>query len=371
MMPTPSPQSTSQSQAQQSKTVLVSELKEQLIWACCRYQWMTVDDFLQWLAVVYGKPPTRNHVGKVVSSLAGGKDETPGQYMYKFAMHKTTSGNATRLFVPGTASREFLRQQGEKDRYLWNNPDIMKRYSYSFKYHNLTVTRLAICAALYFRDHPDYYLAETLLSYDMLRTPPRFSPSDPKTSFTVIPDLWLHIIADDGTEYPLWLEVDRGSESRNAFQRLLRARLLYFKSGQYQEYFGTRHVRLCYAITSSKPPDKDSRLNAMLKWAEEVLKKEELLAWAPFIRVTTIEYETLYENLPRLFAESVWYHPNNEESVMLFSPLTTQEPPHVQDSNPACLPTDHPSTQNASGHTDAGTMCQDVPPCESPPGLPV
>ena len=86
---------------QQSKAVMVSELKEQLIRACCRYQWLTVEDFWQWLRAVHGSSPTRNHVGKVVSGLAGGKDETPGHYLYKFALAKTTSGNATRVFVPG------------------------------------------------------------------------------------------------------------------------------------------------------------------------------------------------------------------------------------------------------------------------------
>jgi hypothetical protein len=355
---------------QRSKTVLVSELKEQLIRACCRYQWMTVEDFWQWLAAVHGSPPTRNHVGKVVSGLAGGGDEAPGHYLFKFALPKTTSGAATRVFVPGTASRELLRQQGGEDAFLWNNPDTMKRHSYSFVYHNLTATRLAIGAALHLREHPDYYLAETLMSYDMLRTPPRLSPSDPQTPLTVIPDLWLHIIAD-GTEYPLWIEVDRGSESRGAFQRLLRARLLYFKSNQYEEYFGTRHVRLCYAITSSKPPHEDDRLNAKLRWADDVLKKEKLLAWAPVIRVTTIKYETLYDHMPRLFTEPVWYQPDNSSPVVLFSPITTQETPHEQDSDPACRQTGHPSAQNASDHTDSDNMCQDVPQDEGPPGLSV
>ena len=84
----------SKSQPQQSKTVLVSELKELLIRACCRYQWMMVDDFWQYLAAVTDSPLTRNHVGKVVSSLAGGSDETPGQYLFKFALPKTTSGAA-------------------------------------------------------------------------------------------------------------------------------------------------------------------------------------------------------------------------------------------------------------------------------------
>jgi hypothetical protein len=240
----------------------------------------------------------------------------------------------------------------------------MQRHSYSYVYHNLAVSRLAICAALYFREHPEYYIAETLLSYDMLRTPPRLSPSDPTTARTVIPDLWLHIIADNGQEYPLWIEVDRGSESRSAFQRLLRARLLYIKSDQYHEYFGTREVRLCYTITSSNPPDKDSRLNAILEWAKDVLIKEGLAAWAGVIRVTTIEYETLYDRLPRLFAEPVWYQPDKSSPVLLFSPITRQETPREHDSN-------QPNTQNPPHHTDSGNTCRNPPPCESAPGVPV
>jgi hypothetical protein len=342
----------------------VSELEEQLIRACCRYQWMTVDDFRQYLAAAGGKPPTRNHVGKVVSSLAGGSDETPGHYLYKFALPKTTSGNATRIFVPGASCREFLRQTGEVNAFLLNNPATMQRYSYSFKVHNLTVSRLAIGAALHLREHKKYYLAETLLSYDMLRTPPRFSPSDPKTSFTVLPDLWLHIIADDGTEYPCWIEVDRGSETRATFQRLLRARLLYVKSDQYQEYFGTRHVRLCYGVTSSKPPHEDDRLNAMLKWAEEVLKKEELLAWAGVLRFTTIEYEKLYDQIHQLFSQDRWYRPDSSIPVTLFSPTTSQETPDDHDSP-------QPHAENASHDPDAGNTFSRLPQDENPPGFPV
>jgi hypothetical protein len=360
----------SKSQPQQSKTVLVSELKELLIRACCRYQWMMVDDFWQYLAAVTDSPLTRNHVGKVVSSLAGGSDETPGQYLFKFALPKTTSGAAPRVFVPGTASRELFRRQGEEDWFVWNKPDTMKRYSYSFMFHNLTATRLAIGAALHLRSHNDYYLAETLMSSDMLRRPPRLSPSAQDAPRTLIPDLWLHIIAGDGTEYPLWIEVDRGSESRSAFQRLFRTRLLYCKSEQYKEYFGTRHVRLCYAITSSKPPHEDGRVNAILLWADEVLEKEKLHALAPFIHVTTINYETLYDDMSRLFTESIWYQPN-KNAVMLLSPITTQETLHEKDSDPAGQQTGHPSAQNASDHEDSGNACQNLPPCETPPGFPV
>jgi hypothetical protein len=348
---------------QQSKAVVVSELKEQLIRACCRYQWLTVEDFWQWLRSVRGSCPTRNHVGKVVSSLAGGKDETPGHHLYKFALPKTTSGNATRVFVPGEASRGLLDQWADRGDTYWTYPARMQRYSYSYMYHNLTVSRLAIGAALNFLEHPESYIAETLLSYDMLRTPPRLSASDQQTALTVIPDLWLHIIANNG-EYPLWIEVDRGSESRSAFQRLLRARLFYIKSDQYHEYFGTRHVRLCYTITSSNPPDKDSRLNAILEWAKEVLTRESLAAWAGVIHVTTIEYETLYDHLPRLFAEPVWYQPYKSSPVLLFSPITTQDMPHEHDTH-------QPNTQNTPDHTDSGNTCQNPPPCESAPGVPV
>jgi hypothetical protein len=327
-------------QPQRSKTVLVSELKEQLIRACCRYQWMTVEDFWHWLAAVHGSPPSRNHVGKVVSGLA--KDD----YLHKFALAKTRAGNATNVFVPGVSCRTLLRQQGEEDAFFWNTPATMQGYSYSYVVHNLTATRLAIGAALHFRDHPEYYLAETRMSYAMLRTPPRLSPSDPQTPLTVIPDLWLHIIAD-GTEYPLWIEVDRGSESRSAFQRLLRARLLYCKSDQYEEYFGTRHVRLCYAITSSKPPHDDDRLNAMLKWADEVLKKENLLAWAGVLRFTTIEYEKLYDQINQLFSQDCWYRPYSSIPGTLFSPTTSQETPDDHDSP-------QPNAENAFHDLDSG-----------------
>jgi len=45
-----------------------------------------------------------------------------------------------------------------------------------------------------------------------------------------------------------------------------------------------------------------------------------LNAWAGIFRLTTVTYETLYEDAQALFAEPVWYRPDSPTPVPLFAP---------------------------------------------------
>src|SRR5215211_6783549 len=92
----------------QSQPVMLSDLQDKIIWACLRYQFMTVLD----IAMLLGFPPTLNHYRRVMAGLSGGtKDQVPGHFLFKFPLPKTRFGNATRVFVPGDASRALLHQR--------------------------------------------------------------------------------------------------------------------------------------------------------------------------------------------------------------------------------------------------------------------
>ena len=90
-----------------SEPVILSELEDRIVRACLRYQFTTVLDHYY----LHGCPPSLNQYRRVMAGLAGGKkDQLPGHFLYKYPLPKTRWGNATRVFVPGEASRALLTQ---------------------------------------------------------------------------------------------------------------------------------------------------------------------------------------------------------------------------------------------------------------------
>ena len=275
--------------------VIVSAQQEQLIRACCLYQWLTIPD----MAMILNLPTSLNYVRRLAASLAGKSDEVPGQFLFRFALNRRSGGGGVRVFVPGEASRDLLRQEQDADGFVWHSPSTMQRYSYSFVCHNLAVTRLCICAALFCRDNPSYYLVETRMAYDIACTPPRASytlDGKPTTSI-VIPDCWLFIErVADGQGTALWCEVDNATTYRQAFHRRLSARLALITSEVYSEYFGTDAVLLCFAVLGN-----EARMHTLRQWTWELLVREKREQLASRFRFTALEYTKLYGQIQTLF----------------------------------------------------------------------
>jgi hypothetical protein len=312
---------------QQSKAVLVSEQDEQIIRACLRYQFMTVSDF----CAVLGMPTSHSYLRRVLSRLAGSKDQTQGHYLYKFALPKTRSGNATLVYVPGYQSRELLAQWGDAEGMTWNSPARMQNYSYSYVYHNLAVSRLAICATLFCREHPSYTLAELRLWHEMTGRPPRVSlgAEGEQTSVSAIPDCWVYLQrVADGRGPGLWFEVDNATTFRQTFLRRVRARLALFESAVYAEYFGTAAVVPCFAILGKSPALAKARLKNLLQWTNDFLVKEGWKEWAAKFRFAVIDYELLYEEHNQLFTQPLWSVPGSTTLLPLLPPSPTTGEPH-------------------------------------------
>jgi hypothetical protein len=307
-----------------SQPEILSDLKDKIIWACCRYQFMTVVDLYNLL----GCPPSLNQYRRVTAGLAGGGDLVPGHFLCKWPLPQTRWGNATRVVVPGDRSRDLLDQWGDTAEMTWNYPAKMRSYSYSFVYHNLAVTRLAICAALFCREHPPYTLAELRLWHDMQRRPPRVTLGEggEQTSVSVIPDCWLYL-QKDGRGAGLWFEIDNATEYRQNFQRRVRARLALIESEAYGEYFGTRSVLLCYAVLDKhkSPQLQQARLENLQQWTNDFLVRENREDWASKFRFAAIEYEKLYEQRDHLLTAPVWSVPGRPSPLPLLSPPPATE----------------------------------------------
>ena len=306
--------------------VMVKEQEEQIIRACCLYQWMTIVD----MAYLLGLPSSLNYVRRLAAHLAGTKDQEPGHFLYRFALAHRAGGNALRVYVPGEASRHLFQQEEDANGFVWNNPSTMERYSYSFVSHNLAVTRLCICAALFCRDNPAYYLVETWLAYDISRKPPRVSltrDGNP-TTVPVVPDSWLFIErVADGERTAIWCEVDNSTTYRQSYHRRLSARLELITSKAYSEYFGTDAIVICYAVLGN-----EARMHTLRHWTWELLVEQERTQFAPLFRFASVEYETLYDQIQTLFTKP-WHLPadrGQEDSpqVALLPPPQYKENTH-------------------------------------------
>jgi hypothetical protein len=294
---------------------------------------MTVLD----IATLLGSPPSLNHYRRVMAGLSGGtKDQVSGHFLYKWSLLKTRWGNATRVFVPGEASRELLAQWPDKDGMTWNYPARMQSYSYSYVNHNLAVTRLAICAAaLFCQQNPAYTLAELRLWHDMHQRPPRLNPGaeGEQTSLSVIPDLWIYLKrVADGRGPGLWFEIDNSTTFRQTYLRRLRARLSLIESEAYAEYFGTRSALLCFAVLdkNKSPQQQQARLKNLLEWTMDFLVKEELEEWTSVFRFAAIDYDKLYEQSDHLFREPIWSVPGSTSLLPLIPPPSDKEDTHGQ-----------------------------------------
>jgi hypothetical protein len=243
---------------------------------------------------------------------------------------------------------------------------------YSPILHDLTLSRFLAVATKYFQAHSDYTLLETRTCYQLTPNPPCITVTrNGKTSTIVaIPDAWLHIErVEDGKGYPLWCEIDRGTENHQKFKRLVRNRLAVAKSPQYEKMFNTKAVLFCY-VTTGTLEQAELRLHNMLRWTEEVLPHRDLLTkeeklteeekkrlaergkLASLFRFATVEYEKMYDQPHRLFTDPVWYQPDEPDPVPLLASVTQpnqQETGHGQGEIDANGCQEHNTTSAVEG----------------------
>jgi hypothetical protein len=158
---------------------------------------------------------------KILSRLAGGKDYAQGQLLLRFPMPTPTK---ERVYTLGVKGRDALAQEG------YYRPYKFRHLSYGYLMHALTTTRFVAAAQSFCRQHPDYTLEETLLSYDLAQDPVTVDvvSAGKRSRQTVIPDACLLFAAWNQAQerlHPIIVEIDRGSEDKAKWTALLRGRL--------------------------------------------------------------------------------------------------------------------------------------------------
>jgi hypothetical protein len=327
--------------------VMLSELESEIIRACIRYQGLTMLDLWH----VLGRSFTHTYLRRVLMRLSGTKDQTQGQYLYKFALPKTTWGAPKFVYVPGVLSRDIQFQEGDVSGQRFTPPATIQGYSYSFLYHNLFAARLAIVAELFVRRHPSYTLAELRHWPDMAANPPRVLLPAQNHLTPVIPDVFVFLQRlTDGGGTACWVEADNGTTYRVALLRRLQARLAYITSADYEAYFGTPAVFLCYVVITKDPKQRQARLQSLACWVDEYLVQEEQERLASIFRLAALDYETLYEHVTEFYTGKLWYppgriDPDTKPTLSLLPSPKVTENTHADNNAPSQDNHEHPSSE--------------------------
>ena len=73
-----------------------------------------------------------------------------------------------------------------------------------------------------------------------------------------------------------------------------------------------------FLITTGQPPEyRETRRKAICHYIKELLDDMRLKEWASVFRVASVEFKTLYDY--PLFESEIWYKPDSDTAVRLFS----------------------------------------------------
>jgi len=224
----------------------------------------------------------------------------------------TTRGRSPFYYTLASKGMKYLKEIGlEVNRYY--RPSRKVEYL-PFLLHTFSVNDVLIAAELLVEDFPQLTLAEMrhelTLKQDPCKVPLRRSGKEGSTTMmytTIVPDGWLDFRYDRGKEAQkrkmcIWLEVDRGTVGMKDFKEKAAAILAYYRSGAYQQRFGTSSLRVAFATT-----DGTARVRQMRAWLRDVITKQQEIAGMTERFVCTA---LPTEIDPRtLFLTPVWYAP--------------------------------------------------------------
>jgi len=312
-----------------SETVLTKR-HEEILQSVHQLRYVTAWD----ISRLFYTPSSINHVREILSLLAGKKDYTERQYLFRFPLPNTRIGGTEKIYTLGSRGRLYLKRQGvEVDWYF--RPYKVAGMTYQNCLHALTLTRFLVAAQVFCKNNPEWELTQIKTEYDLKReiyqekakhqaatvvvqTGSKESKED--EAVTVIPDAWLlfHNLKKSKDSWQgVFVEIDRASEQQKFFKRQIRARLLFFSTGGYKKLFGTHKGIIAYATTGN-----DTRRRSMIAWTEEVLherfaKHTDRKYYAALFRFCCLPTTDMGGSA--LFTAPVWSRPGEQKPLPLLA----------------------------------------------------
>ena len=303
----------------------LSAAEEKILRAAAHLPFFTAEDMTRLLS---RKGSQGSHYRALLKTLSVSTPDRKTAYLHPFEMPQS-AGNSRRIYTLTRRGAGLLRRLGV-DASFWYRPWKASHHSFSFINHHLAVSKILVSLFCFVRVFPAYQVVELRHGFTLARKPPLLTQSvdGKESSLPVIPDCWVYVERAEGTPptiqgFPLWVEIDCGTETKAKFQHLLLQRIHLIRSKGYEAYFGTPAVLICYLAVGATTDYRLRRLRTMREWTAAVLNEQQLTRWTATFRFSTID-EYLYDTL-MLFTDPVWYLPDSDTLVPLFTHPKTKE----------------------------------------------
>jgi hypothetical protein len=240
-----------------------------------------------------------------LAMLSGGADGQPRCWLLRFGV-PSTAGPQEKVFTLGVLGRNLVSEElGSSPVPAYFRPFKVPLISYTFLSHALLLTRTVASAVAYGRSQSAFTLTQTRLSYELARIP----------GLKAVPDAYLRFTKDD-KNYPLWLEIDCGTEFQVKWKKSLRQRLAFIRSDGYAQVFHTRSILIAYVVAGPTADAREQRVQTLRRYAAEVLTELGLERWASILRFVSVDRKTLLDT--PLWTQALWQRLDSSQSVPLF-----------------------------------------------------
>ena len=283
--------------------LILTPADERVIRMLAQVRFATALDVAAWVF----SPGSLTYARARLARLSGGAAQQPRCWLYGFGV-PSTGGPRERAFTLGVLGRKLAAGElGASPVPAYFRPSKYKvpLISYSFLSHALLLTRTVASAVAYGRSQSALTLPQIRLSYELSRIP----------GLKAVPDAYLRFVKD-GKNYPLWLEIDCGTEFQVKWKTYLRQRLAFIRSDGYAQVFHTRSILIAYVVAGPTANARETRRRTLCRWTMEVLTELGLERWASILKFVSVDRKTLLDT--PLFTEAVWWRPDSSQPVPLF-----------------------------------------------------
>jgi Replication-relaxation len=195
---------------------MLTDRDERILQTIRHFRYMTALDVCHALF----SPRSISHVREILAKLSGGKDGQDNQYLYRFTMPKSRTGNLERIYTLGAKGRDLLRNQGYTVNWYYRPYKEVDR-TFSFLYHALSMTRFCVSADFWAKQQKEVEVRNTTA----YRLNEERGLSD---HLLVVPDAYLVFTFGSGV-FPVLLEIDCATEGQLQFKRMLAARIEFLR----------------------------------------------------------------------------------------------------------------------------------------------
>jgi hypothetical protein len=233
----------------------LSQREEEILIAVSTYRYLHVEQVTR----LFFSPSSRNYAGEYLRHL------TQTGYLTRFPLPKAKPGNPLLLYSVTRKGMRYRQSLGH-DLYGWTRPPQYPTYQHLS--HSIAVNDVLIAAVLLTKHHSAIALADLRTEW-MLKHTPLVVHQPQQPAIHVVPDAWCDFrlsVQGQTIQYPLLLELDRGSEDQSQLRRKIHNLLIAVLSDAYIQQFGTSHVTIAFATTAGA-----KRAASLKAWIEKEL----------------------------------------------------------------------------------------------------